>query len=165
MKLLIDQSKVSKLLAECANSSMPVDVRRFCIRPAEGKGLGIGPAQAPRPVGGHGGLGGIGRPPVPQAMGGGGQSRSDDETNVSDIPIEIEGVIYIYNPPTLKDLETVAIVEEPTGPTPPDDLPAPPDDTPAPAPGTPPVPAPGIPPATPTTPPVVTPPVPTGVEP
>lgn len=143
MKLLIDQSKVSKLLAECANSSMPVDVRRLRIRPGTGKGLDLGPARGSRPPGAHGGLPGPGRPPVAQLMGGGGQSRSpDDETNLSDIPIEIEGVIYIYNPPTLKDLETVATVEEPTGPTPPDDTP--PDDTP------------------PTTPPTVTPPAPSG---
>jgi len=119
MRLLIDQSKVSRLLAECANSSMPVDVRRFRIRPGTGKLFDSGATRGGRPVSAHGGMPALGRPPTAQPVGGGQSRNPDEEKNTSDIPIEIEGVIYIYNPPTLKDLETVATVSEPTGPAPP----------------------------------------------
>jgi len=153
MKLVIDQTKIPKILAECANSSMPVDVRRFRIRPGKRQELGLG-AKAVRPGGAHAGMPRIGRPPVAQPVGAGKRGGAEDDVSASDVPIEIEGVIYIYKPPTLKELETEESSEEPD------------ETTPATEPTTPPATEPTTPPATgPTTPPATEPTTPPATEP
>lgn len=207
MALVIDQRKIPELLAECANSSMPVEVRRVRLNPGEGSGFGQfgagGQSRRPgglgmepgamRPSGMRSGgakrpgsllsPGGMGRKPAgrkptgigggmlrPSGVGGmdemgrpggfgrmgGGSTAAEDESSPFDVPIEIQGIIYIYNPPDLAKLGTGTAGEKPpaAAPTPAAPAAAPPEApvpvapaTPAAAPGppTPEVPRPTVP--------------------
>ena len=136
MRLGIDQRELPRLLANCANSSMPVVVRRVAIRPEEGgqvdvSGSGSGPGGPassegmrsgyPGPTGGtpssggYGGYGGASR----AGMGGSGGYRptpgsSSDavpgtqmiESSTDEMVVEIQGIIYIFNQPNKKDIGT-----------------------------------------------------------
>lgn len=80
MYLLVDQRRLHRLLANCANSSMPVEVRRVRIRPEQG--LDMSAFSAAAMMGGAGGMAGMGgypggtsgypggTPGYPGAMGG-----------------------------------------------------------------------------------------------
>jgi hypothetical protein len=168
MRLYIDQRKLAKLLVECANSAMPIEVRRVRIHP--GKGLivdlgggsataaggggggmamgggappgygppggapGFGPPPGYGPPGGMPGYGGMrgGAPPGygpggrggmgggmgGMPMGGGGTTVGGGlagatawEKGAMDIPVEIQGIICIYNPPDKDKLATGAAGE------------------------------------------------------
>jgi len=140
MNLVMDQRRLPKLLAECANSNMPILVRRIRMLKSPGAaaislaaaptaqqgqggaptpgvgGLGPGmPAGAPgmmmgagRPTSRRGagveGIGGAGR------MGGAARQlgEKDGEATPYDIPVEVHGVIYIYNPPDRQKVGTGA---------------------------------------------------------
>jgi hypothetical protein len=197
MVLVIDQRKIPELLGECANSSMPVEVRRVLLNPGGGTGLGQlgagGQSRRPgglgmepgamRPGGGMGpgggampgamiSPGGMGRRPagigagIPRLGGmdemsrpggfgriGGGSTAAEDESSPFDVPVEIQGIIYIYNPPDMAKLGTGTAGEKapaavPETPTPAATPAAAPPEVPAPAaPATPaaPVAAPGPP--------------------
>jgi hypothetical protein len=86
MSVVMDQRRISKLLVECANSNMPIEVRRVRIltagAPTGMSGMTGGQASG----GGH----------APLGAPGGAQS---EDANSLDIPIEIQAEIYIYNPP------------------------------------------------------------------
>ena len=88
MSLGMDRRKIPKLLVECANSTMPVEVQRIRINPQGGLGLGSG---------GRGRLdgGGITTP----GFGMGRRSDQTEEVNPQEVSVEIVGIIYIYNPP------------------------------------------------------------------
>jgi hypothetical protein len=114
MKLYIDQRKISKLLVECAKSPMPIEVRRVDIRRVASELLeaGTGAAASPtgptrdynrRTVDARG-------PARPNAAGVGGE---DSAAASYDIPVEIQGIIYIYNPPDLNTLGTGTAAEKP----------------------------------------------------
>ena len=96
MSLLMDQSKINKLLAECANRNMPVEVRRVRLTATSGPDAGVAPAAA-----------GDASP----------STTADAETphieTQRDIrcPVEIQGIIYIYNPPDRAKLGTGAVGE------------------------------------------------------
>ena len=117
LRVVIEQKEIPRLLAECANSAMRIDVRRVRIlvqepppvdlgapdaAPGGGKDEGdIGPAMGP---GGHGGMGhGI--------SGGDSGSGKGEATYVEEsadavykpVPVEVQGIIYIYNPPRAQD--------------------------------------------------------------
>jgi hypothetical protein len=196
MKLYIDQRKIAKLLVECANSAMPIEVRRVRINPDKGEvvdlggaaGAGGGGAMTSGPPMGGGmppGYGPVGMPPgygpggmPPGYAGGGGRvgmppgyggpvTRGGGamggmmgpgmgampgaavawEKSPMDIPIEIQGIICIYNPPNKDKLGTGNM-----GQTPAAQAEATPGATPAAAPATPPAATPGETPATQTTP-------------
>ncbi len=156
MRLYIDQRKIAKLLVECANSAMPIEVRRVRIKPGEGQvvdlgGNGMGGASSGGPMGAAGlgmpsgygpgmssGYGVPGPPPgygrgmMPPGYGPGmrgapppgygrpmggltGPSSSPMpggtvpwDKSLMDIPIEIQGIICIYNPPDKDKLGTGA---------------------------------------------------------
>ena len=173
MYLLVDQRRLHRLLANCANSSMPVEVRRVRIRPEQGLDFsafsasamaesmgGMGsmsgyPGAAPGYPGGMGGYSGgtpsfpgatpgmsgtaPGMPPgYPGAPGGppgmmgpsmatpsltpGGASEMPGAGPYGagsagtvqaaeeswDVPVEILGIIYIFNPPNRSKLGTGA---------------------------------------------------------
>jgi len=144
LQLVMDQRKIRRLLAECANSSMPIEVKRVAITGAEGPGAGR-PASPARPSGSPTGL-------LPQTLPAtlprGGESAT---TGPWDLPVEIEGIIYIYNPPNRDLLGTGAaaqetVAEEETPPTEPEQPAG--ETTPAPTPpaGTPATPPSGTPP-------------------
>ncbi len=92
----IDQSKIPKLLAECGNSNMPIEVRNVRIRPGQGEGLDLG-AIAPA------------NSFVNTETGPG----ADLRTGTTYIPVEIQGLVYIYNPPDAAKLGTGAPAESP----------------------------------------------------
>lgn len=99
MNLVMDQRRLPKLLVACANSNMPIEVQRIRIK-SQGSG---GAAVAPAATGGAFGGGRVGR------TGGGNTAAADSqEANQTDVPVEIYGVIYIYNPPNRELLGTGA---------------------------------------------------------
>ncbi len=106
MKLVMNQMMIPKLLVECANSSMPIEVRRVRLRP-DNRGLDL--SAAPAGAGGN-----LAAQAAAFHMHGG----RDDGVEVkqldgSDIPVEISGFIYIYNPPDKDKLGTGAASEKP----------------------------------------------------
>ncbi|MGA2621256.1 MAG: hypothetical protein ABSF26_26835 [Thermoguttaceae bacterium] len=171
LQVIIEQKAIPKLLAECANSNMPIEVRavRVLAKDSEpfdlgegGSGGGSSP-QGPRLGSGAAGhLPGAGRPgapPGPMGLGGAAENQEDEALDpaVPPIPVEIRGIIYIYNPPDRSRLGTGTAggsVAAATGasakqaaPVVPPATPAPaPAPVPARAPAVSPAPAPGVPP-------------------
>jgi hypothetical protein len=77
MKLFMDQREIPSLLMECANSSLPVEVRQLRINPS--KGGAVGGRNAP--------------------AGGGGRENQDVDASKWDLTVELHGIVYMYNPP------------------------------------------------------------------
>jgi hypothetical protein len=78
MKLEIDQREITRLLTECANSRLPVEVRQLRINPENtAKSRSATSPSTP------------------------GSNKPGTETSVEsmDVTIEVNGIIYIYNPP------------------------------------------------------------------
>ena len=138
MLLLVDQRKITQLLVQCANASMPVVVTKVALNPGRGtidftrfssggrtayeeggSDLMYGGAMSP------GAPMGTGAPMMPRpgmmpgdstydmyedegssmGMGPGmGTSQRQGQQTTYDIPIEIQGVIYIFNPPDSEKL-------------------------------------------------------------
>lgn len=77
LRLTMDQREIPKLLVECANSPLPLDVRQLRINPSKGQAAPTQPSAnsgTPAPRGSY------------------------------DVPIEIGGIITIYNPPDMTRL-------------------------------------------------------------
>jgi hypothetical protein len=138
MSLVIDQRELPKLLAECANSDMPIEVRRIrfikstedtpmTATPRAGGGtMGPPPPGAMGPGGMMGPQGRMGPgmgpgmgypppgympPPTPTAPTGGAPADMGNlpqEAGQYDIPVEIYAILYIYNPPNIAKLGTGA---------------------------------------------------------
>jgi hypothetical protein len=112
MNLVMDQRRIPRLLVACANSNMPIEVQRVRIKGHGSSGAAV--AAAPMGggmMGGRGGMDGMlgGRGGV------GGQSpAADSHESQLDVPVEIYGVIYIYNPPDREKLGTGAASTEKT---------------------------------------------------
>lgn len=85
MRLTIDQREINKLLVECANAPLPVEVRQLRINPLGG--VGTSSASAKKSTGGS-------------TTGG----AASTETETYEVPIELAGIIYIYNPPDVAKL-------------------------------------------------------------
>ncbi|MBI3837713.1 MAG: hypothetical protein HY288_07240 [Planctomycetia bacterium] len=81
LRLKIDQREIPRFLVECANSPLPVEVRQLRINPSKGATTST---SSPQPGGAKGGAGL--------------ESASDD------LPIELHGIIYIYNKPNMAKL-------------------------------------------------------------
>jgi len=125
--LLMDQRKIPDLLANCANSSMPVEVRRVTIRPGQGPALDLGSmiaAAAPVYSGDddddddygdddddddYGSYSSRGAGTTTQMVAGGVLPDSID------LPVEIRGVIFIFN---LPDRDKLGTGEQPDEATP-----------------------------------------------
>jgi hypothetical protein len=93
MQFLMDQRRISELLAACANSHIPIEARQVIMHfqdtdyvPPKNEAGGVG-------VGGAGGGGGAA---VAFDQGGGGNSR---DRAPYDAIVEIRGIVYIYNDP------------------------------------------------------------------
>ncbi len=79
LKLVMDQREITRLLTECANYPLPVEVRQLRITPSGGSS---------QPAGrGQGG---------PAATAAPGAARPGEAYDVS---VEISGIIYLFNPP------------------------------------------------------------------
>jgi hypothetical protein len=81
MRLVIDQRKLAKLLVECANSSMPIEVRKLTI-------LSRGEA-------------------TPKPGGKAGAPAASSASQSHEMAVDVEGRIYIFNAPQVK-AETAA---------------------------------------------------------
>ena len=112
MNLVMDQRQIPELLVQCANSSMPVEVHEIRLNAQGTRDLGLGGR-----TGGMGGMGiegmggefgGMERRSRPGMLGGRKQGVEEEEENPYDIPVEIVGIIYIYNPPDRTKLGTGA---------------------------------------------------------
>ena len=121
MDLVMDQRRLPILLAACANSSMPIEVRRVRIHKDEAAPVNLASlqAQAPSPTGPgadaqhattrHGSWGALGELGVGLGVGRRATEQVESqETTSNDLPVEIQGIIYIYNPPDEKQLGTGA---------------------------------------------------------
>lgn len=104
MKITIDQRKINKFLVECGNADLMLEVKQVRINPdlpdiksIAGKGSGGG-----APAGGNRGG------PRGGGEGVGGQPTSE---NPWDVVVEVYGIIYIFNPPSMKRL-TAGLDEE-----------------------------------------------------
>ncbi len=114
MKLHMDQRKISKLLVACVNSPMPIEVRRVSIQRVASELLESGGTAAASPTSPSRDYNrrtldvrGSSRPTGP---GGGGE---EGGAGSYDIPVEIQGIVYIYNPPDLNTLGTGTAAEKP----------------------------------------------------
>ncbi len=121
MSLVMDQRKLPKFLVECANSNMPIEVRRIRLLKTQGPASGSGAMSGGGARYGMGGMGMGGAYPPPRGgpMGGGfapGAGSPPQETGQFDMPVEIHAVIYIYNPPDKDKLGTgAASTAQPAG--------------------------------------------------
>ena len=110
MNLVMDQRRLPRLLVECANSNMPIEVRRIRIQKSAGETIDLagaaGPAQGPRPAYGKQRVGPMPAHRQPKASGA--VQGDSQEAGQYDMPVEIYGVIYIYNPPDREKLGTGA---------------------------------------------------------
>ncbi len=126
LRVVMEQRAIPRLLVECANSNMRIDVRSVRILaekpPAfdvNGSSTGgdapAGAAAVPQlgrpPAGGRRGMSGFGGHGMMNRLGGqgAGNASQNNEFSYSEesadpsappVPVEIQGVIYIYNPPT-----------------------------------------------------------------
>lgn len=81
MQLIVDEREIPKLLVECANSPLPVEVNQLRVNPSKGSES---------------------KAPVP------GMDGAPGTRGTFDVPVEICGTIYIYNPPDTTKLGTGA---------------------------------------------------------
>jgi len=102
MQLLMDQRRIHRLLVECVNSNMPIEVRVLRLRPGEQQELDLA-ALAEKGADG-------GRPAKASATSE--ESTAEKQSVTHDLPIEVQGVIYIYNPPDEGKLGTTSAAEE-----------------------------------------------------
>jgi hypothetical protein len=101
LSFVMDQRRLPKLLVECANSTMPIEVQHIRILKSAGNtGAGSVATNATNQP--------SGAAPEKPGEGGGGPSSSDDRN------VDICGVIYIYNPPDGTKLGTGAATDKPT---------------------------------------------------
>lgn len=143
LRLVVDQRKLHRLLAECGNSRLPVEIRQVRLNRGKssggggggydmgggsgtgdpmgmsdggslsgamglggGSGMGMGEGAYDDGSMGEESDGGSGQSMYPGAMGGLGPSFGDmagrnrvSSTTSHDVPVELYGIIYIYNPP------------------------------------------------------------------
>jgi hypothetical protein len=114
MHLFMDQREVSRLLVECANSPLPVEVRQLRITPSQADAAGGARPAAPRGGAMRPGLRigpGMGRPRAPVQN----VKNDDDQRDKSpyDVMVELHGIIYIFNPPDLAKLSTAVALGGP----------------------------------------------------
>jgi hypothetical protein len=104
LSLVMDQRCLPMLLVECANSSMPIEVRRLRVLKDPITAFDPG-TSTPGVTGGPGRDTGMPRRPTanPRTEAGAARPRTSDATQDSagqvDVPVEVYAVIYIYNPP------------------------------------------------------------------
>jgi hypothetical protein len=126
MRVVMEQKAIPRLLVECANSNMRIDVRSvrilketppaFDVNASSSTGGSETPGAvvAPMPAGdpragglrGRGGFvgGGMGRAQhaigQQDPNGGNGNDEDSADPTAPPVPVEIQGIIYIYNPPS-----------------------------------------------------------------
>jgi len=148
MKLVVDQRRIPDLLAECANCSMPVLVRRVTLCPENSKPSNLNRAQQTTA-----GMFSFGGQNEGEEESGDTQPEESSDSQLgggmgalsaripgmgrNDVNVEIQGIVYIFNPPDMKKLGTgsegaTAGAAQPPSP-PPAESPEKPEGAPAPA--------------------------------
>jgi hypothetical protein len=125
LHLQMDQRYLPKLLVECANSSMPIEVKRVRLlkvtfdavnidspQSKPGGPSGASPYGPPMPYGPMMPPRGGGYMP-PSDMRPGGSDKQDAAAGEFDVPVDIYALIYIYNPPDLEKLGIPAPTNDP----------------------------------------------------
>ncbi len=121
LKVVIEQREIPRLLAECANSAMRIDVRRVRILEEEPPVVNLTAPEAAQagsepsataptmsmPM--HKGMhhfGGMGRGNIQDDSGAGKGGSAYEEESADPVyppvPVEVQGIIYIYNPPKVQ---------------------------------------------------------------
>jgi hypothetical protein len=134
MLLFMDQRRIPRLLVNCANSSMPVQVRVVSLRPGQGRQITqqLGPQATPGYPGMMSPMGGLAGLTSPYGMTGtylGGEEtyttgygygdttgqpgRTAQETGTIDVPVEVAGIIFIFNPPDRTKVGKIGEAEAP----------------------------------------------------
>ncbi len=117
-RVKMDQSKIAKLLAECGNGDLMIEVKQVRINAAEGaSGISIGSGMVGGMVGGafmddsgdsgSGDLGG-------DDSGGEGMTAGGAQASQADPPVEIYGIVYLFNPVDLLKLGLAKVTENTT---------------------------------------------------
>ncbi|MCE5269545.1 MAG: hypothetical protein LLG00_16840 [Planctomycetaceae bacterium] len=91
MKLMVDGKQLPKLLAECANSKMPMEIRRVRIEPSGGSSTSSPKTAATASTGTI----------APRGDGGGHKDSEAPQQTAehSGVEVEVHAVMYIFNPP------------------------------------------------------------------
>ncbi len=134
MLLYMDQRRIPRLLVNCANSPMPVQVRAVSLRPGQGRQVNLGtmtgPVGSAYPGMGSmmgptaGGLGAMGPYGGAETYPGGTEtyvtpgygdtaSRTTGDTGSVDLPVEVAGIIFIFNPPERSKVGKLGEAEAP----------------------------------------------------
>jgi len=127
LRLMMNQLRLPSLLAQCANSNMPIEVRRVRLckspstaleltgtssAPAPGAGIRRPGRRSPGPVRGTRPSDSPRRPAVQEQS-----SSPSQELGSDDVPVEIYAVIYIFNPPDREKFGMgAASAKNPAGP-------------------------------------------------
>jgi hypothetical protein len=122
LKLVIDQQKIPELLVNCANADLPIEVVRLTMDepmvqptskadagPAAGRGGGGGLAGA---AGQRGGPTPAGNRPQANVAGG-----DEIEATPADVPVEVCGLVQIFNAPDPEKLGTGSAADPSKRPT------------------------------------------------
>jgi len=114
--VLMRQSSIPKLLVECANSNMPIEIRYVRYRPGKGQVLDLmqGAAKTGHSGGKHGGMPamGMGGAPAVAAPAAVKSGAADDDPYSEYAQVELLGLIYIFNPPDEAKLGTGSASEQ-----------------------------------------------------
>jgi hypothetical protein len=86
MRLVIDERSLPKLLANCGNHEIPVEVRQVRINCPEGQTGGGG---------GYGDFGGVASRTSPRTSSG---TSSNEIQDLNRMDVEVYGIVYIFNP-------------------------------------------------------------------
>ncbi|MCH7727584.1 MAG: hypothetical protein IH991_14025 [Planctomycetes bacterium] len=101
MVLQMDQRKLIDLIANCGNSKLPIEIRQVRINATATSRVG-------QPRGNNDGIGArlLGQQPVRLGGARGGIGRTATAAKGKfDVPIELFGVVYIYNPVAVETLQ------------------------------------------------------------
>jgi len=103
MRLRIDQRRIPRLLAECANSNMPIEIKAIEFQPGRGLRFDLGALERKSSEDSQGGVGGGGfvgfGSPVGSAKTPSSYDIQEDSDTTYDVTLELNGIIYIFNPP------------------------------------------------------------------
>jgi hypothetical protein len=83
MKLTMDQREITRLLVASANSTLPVEIRQLRIGSTKQGGSRAGKSSSSSAA----------------SQGGSSRGTSEEASDSYDVPVELHGIIYIYNPP------------------------------------------------------------------
>jgi hypothetical protein len=144
LSLVMDQRQIPKFLVECANSKMPIEVRRIQLKAGTSDPLDIAAAAD---SGASRSVARVSKGPsvhVATTKSSGGRHGPGGDTDASqsgqyDVPVDVFGVMYLYNPPDRQKLgigaestEKPAEAIVPAGTSPPAAATAPPAPSPTP---------------------------------